>query len=98
MDFELDADQRAIVEAVDALLVRHAGARRAAELAQSGGYDHALDDALEASGFAQVARGEETGLLEAVLITEAIARSAGVVSAGAALIVVGSVVLSMPSL
>ena len=87
MDFELDADQRAIVEAVDALLVRHAGARRAAELAQSGGYDHALDDALEASGFAQVARGEETGLLEAVLIPEAIARSAGVVSAGAALIV-----------
>ena len=66
MDFELDAEQGAIVEAVDALLARHAGARRAAELALTGDYDHALDDALAAAGFTQIADGEETGLLESL--------------------------------
>jgi len=96
VDFELNADQRAIVEAVDSLLAQHAGARRAAELAQTGGYDHPLDDALEAAGFAEIARGDETGLLEAVLVSEAIARSAGVVSAGATLIVAPALCAETP--
>ena len=97
MDFELDAEQGAIVEAVDALLARHAGARRAAELALTGDYDHALDDALAAAGFTQIADGEETGLLEAVLVCEAIARAGGVVSAGATLIVAPALCAAPPA-
>ncbi len=83
MDFELNDDQRAILEAVGALLERHAGAERAIELDSKSEYDHALDDALGEAGFLQLALGEDTGSLEAALVVEAVAKSGGVVAIGA---------------
>jgi alkylation response protein AidB-like acyl-CoA dehydrogenase len=80
MDFELSEDQRAVVEAVDALLARHAGPARAIELAGKGAYDSALDAALAEAGFAEIALGEETGALEAALVVERVARAAGSVA------------------
>ena len=87
MDFELDNDQRAILEAVDALLAEHAGAERAIALAAEGGYDEKLDAALADAGFSEMALGDETGALEATLVVEAIARAGGVVAAGAGALV-----------
>jgi len=77
MDFELNDDQRAILEAVAALLERHAGPERAAELQAGGGYDVELDQALRRAGYHDVARDPDMGPLEAALITEAVARQAG---------------------
>jgi alkylation response protein AidB-like acyl-CoA dehydrogenase len=87
VDFELNAEQRAIVEAVETLLGQHAGAKRAIELAPKGGYDDALDRALSEAGFSEIALGDETGALEAVLVVEAVARACGVVNAGAEILV-----------
>ncbi len=87
MDFELNEDQRAITDAITSLLVRHAGAKRAVELGPKGGYDDELAAALADAGCFDIAAGEETGALEAVLVVEAIARAAGVVSAGAEVLV-----------
>jgi alkylation response protein AidB-like acyl-CoA dehydrogenase len=84
MDFELDDDQRAITEAIDALLGRHAGAARAIELAKKAEYDAALDAALADAGFTALALGPGTGLLEAALLVEAVARAGGTVAIGAA--------------
>ena len=87
MDFELSDDQRAVVEAVDALLARHAGPARAIELAGKGAYDGALDAALAEAGFAEIALGAETGALEAALVVERVARAAGAVSFAATALV-----------
>ncbi|MGH0038443.1 MAG: acyl-CoA dehydrogenase family protein [Myxococcota bacterium] len=87
MDFERNEDQRAIGEAIQALLRQHAGPARAIELARDDAYDADLEAALCEAGFLDVARGEGTGPLEAALVVEAIAREAGVVSAGAAALV-----------
>jgi alkylation response protein AidB-like acyl-CoA dehydrogenase len=83
MDFEPDAQQRAITEAVDALLARHAGAERALALQRAGACDEPLARALAAAGFLEVALAEGGGALEAALVVEAVARAAGVVAAGA---------------
>jgi alkylation response protein AidB-like acyl-CoA dehydrogenase len=91
VDFELDDDQQAILDAIGSLLEQHAGAQRAAELAPKAAYDDALGAALDAAGFRDVAIGGETGALEAVLVVEAIARAAGVVSAGAEILVAPNV-------
>ena len=80
MDFELSDDQRAIVEAVEALCARHAGPKRAVELRDGGGAaDAELLAALAASGYAAIARQEGMGLLEATLVAEVVSRHAGVV-------------------
>lgn len=92
MDFELDADQLAIREAVEALLDQHAGVERAVALAADDAYDTALAKELAATGFLEVALGEETGALEAALVVEAVARAAGVVSVGAEALVAPAVV------
>ena len=97
MDFELSSDQSAILEAVESLLSQHAGAERAIEIAAKGEYDFALEEALEEAGFSEVALGDETGFLEAALVVEAVARAAGVVAAGARLLVApGTVRRSLP--
>jgi alkylation response protein AidB-like acyl-CoA dehydrogenase len=83
MDFEPTQEQAAILEATEALLEQHAGAARAIALAAKDEYDGPLDQALEESGFADVARADEGGPLEAALVVEAVARHAGVVAAGA---------------
>jgi len=85
MDFELDDDQRAIQEAVEALLARHAGPARAIELAAKGDYDIALDAALAEAGFTELAR--DAGWLEAALLVESVARAGGVVAVGAGALV-----------
>lgn len=87
MDFEPTADQRAIQEAVEALLRRHAGAERAIALAAKADCDGDLEAALEQAGFLELALGPETGPLEAALAVEAVSRAAGVISAGASLLV-----------
>lgn len=83
MDFELSHDQRAILEAVDTLLERYAGAERAIELAKKSEYDHALESALAEAGFLELARADDTGPLEAVLVVQAVARAGGTVAIGA---------------
>ena len=87
MDFELDAEQQAILEAVAALLAQHAGPKRAIELNRKSEYDGALEAALDAAGFLGVALAEGTGLLEAALVVEAVAKAGGVVGIGAAALV-----------
>lgn len=87
MDFTPTDDQRAIAEAVEALLARRAGAARAIELARKDEYDGALDAALREAGFADLAFAPETGLLEAALLVEAVARAGGVVAIGASALV-----------
>ncbi len=97
MDYELSDDQQAILDAVGQLLKQRAGAARAIELNQKGGYDGELDTALRESGFSELALGDETGPLEAALLVDAVAREAGLVSIGAAaLIAPGALGLSLP--
>jgi alkylation response protein AidB-like acyl-CoA dehydrogenase len=83
MNFEIDDDQRAILDAVAALLARHAGAARAIEVAAKDGYDDALDAALDEAGFHDLAIATATGLLDAALLVEATAYAGGVVAIGA---------------
>jgi alkylation response protein AidB-like acyl-CoA dehydrogenase len=87
VDFELSDDQRAVIEAVDALLARHAGPARAIELTAKGAYDESLDTALGEAGFGEIALGAETGALEAALVAERVARSAGTVAFAATALV-----------
>ena len=87
MDFEWNDDQRAILEAVEQLLAQYAGPARAIELQQKDAYDDALDRALADAGFRDVLQGDDTGPLEAALVTEAVARAGGVVAIGAAALV-----------
>jgi alkylation response protein AidB-like acyl-CoA dehydrogenase len=83
LDFDLNNDQRAILEAVEALLEQHAGAARAIELQPKGEYDASLDAALADAGFSDVGRDPDMGGLEATLVVEAVARAGGVVAIGA---------------
>lgn len=87
MDFERNAEQQAIVDAVGVLLERHAGPARAIELDAKGEYDHALDRALAEAGFSGWDLREAAGALEAAWVVEAVARAGGVTSSGAALLV-----------
>jgi alkylation response protein AidB-like acyl-CoA dehydrogenase len=80
MQFELSAEQRAIVDAVEKLLERHAGPKRARELSARNASDEDLERALSEAGFDRLAASEGTGPLEAALVTEAIARRAGLVA------------------
>jgi alkylation response protein AidB-like acyl-CoA dehydrogenase len=75
MDFEASEEQRAVLEAIDALLLRHAGAARAIALATTGAYDHELDEALVGSGFVDV--GRSMSPLEAALVAEAVSKAGG---------------------
>ena len=87
MDFEQSDDQRAILDAVERLLEQRAGVERAVALASKGDYDAELDAALVEAGFSEMALGEETGVLEAVLVVEAVARAAGLAAVGAGALV-----------
>jgi len=87
VDFGHSDDQRAILEAAEALLAQHAGPARAAEKGAAGEYDHGLDAALASAGFSEVALGPETGFLEAALLCRAVARAGGSVAYGAGALV-----------
>jgi hypothetical protein len=79
------------------LLAQRAGPARAIELDAGAAYDHELDAALSTAGFTDVALADGAGLLEAALVTEAVARAAGVVSIGASALVAPGVALrSLP--
>jgi alkylation response protein AidB-like acyl-CoA dehydrogenase len=92
VDFELDSEQSAIEQAVGELLAQHAGPARAIELATQHAYDHELETALEAAGFADLGTGHDTGPLEAALLVEAVARAAGTIAIGAGALVAPRVV------
>jgi alkylation response protein AidB-like acyl-CoA dehydrogenase len=84
MNFELDEEQREILQALGSLLERYAGPERAIDLSQEGGYDFALDRALAESGFDGAMDAETgAGALEATLSVEAVARAGGVTSLAA---------------
>jgi alkylation response protein AidB-like acyl-CoA dehydrogenase len=87
VDFELSDDQRAILASAGKLLAAKAGPERARALAKESAYDHLLDRELESAGFVGLARSEGTGALEAALVLEAIAKSAGTVAYGSAALV-----------
>lgn len=95
MDFALNEDQQAILDAIDRLLAQQAGAARAIELNREGLYDEALHQSLDASGFSTIATdlAGANGLagLEAALIVEAIARAGGVVASAAQVLVAPAV-------
>jgi alkylation response protein AidB-like acyl-CoA dehydrogenase len=97
VDFEPNEEQRAIAEAVGSLLAQHAGPTRAIELERKGEYDEALAAALSEAGFLGAELAAETGLLEAALVVEAVAKAGGVVSAAAeTLVAAGAVGRSLP--
>jgi alkylation response protein AidB-like acyl-CoA dehydrogenase len=85
MNFELNEDQQAILEAVGRLLEQHAGPARAIALFAENGYDHELEAALTDSGFNTIM--QDVGSLDAALVVEAIAFHAGVCSAAAQLMI-----------
>ncbi len=87
MDFELDPQQQEVLDAVERLAVHHAGPARAMALAAKGEIDGRLDAALREAGFDGLARGEETGPLEAVLMIAKLARHAACLPLGASLLV-----------
>lgn len=95
MDFELNADQQAVLESVERLLGQHAGPARAIALHRDDAYDETLDEALADAGFANIARdladGGRLAGLEAALVVEAVARAAGTVAAAARLLVLPGV-------
>ena len=55
MNFELNEDQQAILEAIDRLLTQHGGPARAIELNRQGRYDDVLHHALDEAGFSTIA-------------------------------------------
>jgi alkylation response protein AidB-like acyl-CoA dehydrogenase len=88
VDLAWNDDQRAILEAVDALCERYAGPARAIALDAKAEWDADLDAALTEAGFAEIALGgDDTGSLEAAMVVECVARSAGTLPIGAQLLV-----------
>jgi alkylation response protein AidB-like acyl-CoA dehydrogenase len=76
MNFELVDEQTQLVAAVEALLSRRAGPRRARAVLGRDGLDRDLIEALGAAGFLDLAT-EGAGPLEAVLVAEAVGRHLG---------------------
>jgi alkylation response protein AidB-like acyl-CoA dehydrogenase len=80
VDFHLDPDQQAIVNAVATINARHAGAARMRVLGgDEPSYDHDLHKLLGEAGFLDLA--SEGRALDAALVAEAVARELGVVAA-----------------
>jgi alkylation response protein AidB-like acyl-CoA dehydrogenase len=91
MDLELDDDQQAVRDAVEALLAKHVDLDATGALVIEGSYDAALRNALEESGFLGIALEEGASWLDAALLVEHVARRGGLVDAGAAAIVAPAV-------
>ena len=87
MDLTPDKQQQFVSDAVNKLLERYAGFKRAMDLLPEGGYDTELADRLAEAGFLDAALGDETGPLEAALIVHEVARAAGTVSFAASALV-----------
>ncbi len=96
MDFRLDDDQRAVLDAVDTLLGRHAGPDRLHALGGAEpAYDHELHKHLESAGFLDVADHGGPDRLDAALVQEAIAQALGSVASGFRLLVAPSIPVSL---
>lgn len=86
MEFELSSDQRALVDGLSSLLDRHR------ELPAEGRtkrfyYDHALDRALQESGFLDVGSAEDMSALDGALVVDAIGSLPAVVEAATTILV-----------
>ncbi|MDZ7782092.1 MAG: acyl-CoA dehydrogenase [Halioglobus sp.] len=95
MDFELNEEQQAVMEAVERLMEQQAGPARAIELNAAGHYDRQLHSALDEAGFSDIARDlavdDKLAGLEAALVVEALARAGAVVSGAARIMVLPAV-------
>ena len=81
MDFEPTSTQRAVLDALGALLARHAGPARSRVLAAPGEYDWQLEETLRRDGFLDLFAADEAGPLDAALAVEQIAAELGGISA-----------------
>lgn len=92
MNFELDADQEAILAAVATLLSRHAGPGRLRDLGgDQPGYDAALERHLASAGFLDMVEPGVANRLDAALAQEAIATALGSVASASRLLVLPSI-------
>lgn len=82
MDLEFSDVQSALVDSLHSLLRRQAGPARARQVLGSGQCDRDLADALGAAGFLDLALSDGAGALEAEIVTEEVARAAGVAPVG----------------
>jgi len=90
VDFALDADQSAVLDAVDVIIERYGGAARARELGgDEPSYDHELHGRLRDAGFLDVSV-DTPCRTDAALVVERVARGLGVVAAGYAALVAPS--------
>jgi alkylation response protein AidB-like acyl-CoA dehydrogenase len=81
VDFLLDADQQAILAAVDTITSRHAGATRMRALGgDEPAYDHELHKHLAQAGYLDL--GRDGRRLDAALVVQSLACKLGVVAAG----------------
>ncbi len=87
MDFHLDSDQQAILDAVGTINARHSGAARMRVLGgDEPSYDHDLHKHLREAGFLDLGAGGRP--LDGALVAEAVARQLGVVAAAYSALVV----------
>lgn len=96
MDFALNADQQAILSAVEKILSQCAGPARATALNRDDRYDTQLQQRLDDAGFgsiaSELATAQRSAGLEAALIVEVIARAGGVIASAAQMLVAPAVV------
>jgi alkylation response protein AidB-like acyl-CoA dehydrogenase len=82
VDFALDADQQAVLDAVDTIMSRYGGASRMRELGgDEPAYDHDLHKHLGEAGYLELGL-DTTSRLDAALVVETVSRKLGVVAAG----------------
>jgi alkylation response protein AidB-like acyl-CoA dehydrogenase len=95
MDYHLSDDQQALLDAVDTLLTRHAGAARAR--AMTGAHDDTVLGALVDAGFLDIATDPEAGPLAAALVTESAARHLAAANVGARGLVAAQLMSDAPA-
>ncbi len=86
MDFELDSDQQAVVDAVGTILDKQAGNERARGLGADG-HDDALLEVLDENGFLDLWHDADLGPLGAALVVEAASRGNARANLGARMLV-----------
>jgi alkylation response protein AidB-like acyl-CoA dehydrogenase len=94
MDYSLSDDQQALIDAVDKLLERHAGPKRARQL--TGAHDDVVLDALIDAGFLDVATEPDAGPLAAALVTETASRHLAAANVGARALVAAQLLPQPP--
>jgi alkylation response protein AidB-like acyl-CoA dehydrogenase len=92
MDLTLSETQTQILDAVDRILARNGGWRRARDITDQAAHDDRLFDELQEGGFTELALADGTGPLDAALVVERVAEDAAVVANAASLLVYPMVV------